>query len=414
MNSAPRRELAALAAMSFAMPAFQGLTIALVPLRMADLGLDEATIGLVQALPGLMVLALGAPMAQLANTRYRRRALALVFSLAGAASALLMRAESPADFVLPQLFIGLATCGFYGNMLATTFRLASGARQNRIQGRIMAVQGLGYFVGPLLGGYLSKAGFVWAFAPGLPCAALGVAAAYALAPARDIEERGPIWPYLGQSYRRFGRVLTRRPVVLLGVALVSLSSFQLYVTGGAFYLVYASLAGLSALQSSVLMSLRELVSSLLRLGFGAVSRSFTPLTLLVAAILGLAAILSLLPMAASPVGLGLVALGVGVCSAFVPPALNMLAGASAAPQEQSFAILCLASGHFLVQTLLAPVAGWALGHWGYAAVYPTLGGLWSLLALGVLVGGRRLLRAPQSTRRSSTSPMPPATDTSNS
>ena len=361
-----------------------------------------------------MVLALGAPMAQLANTRYRRRALALVFALAGGATVLFMRAESAADLILPQLFIGLATCGFYGNMLATTFRLASGVRQNSIQGRIMAVQGFGYLVGPLLGGYLSKVSFAWAFAPGLPCAVLGLASAYILTPAHDIEERGPIWPYLGQSYRRFGRVLTRRPVVLLGVALVSLSSFQLYVTGGAFFLVYASLAGLSALQSSLLMSLRELVSSLLRLSFGAVSRSITPLVLLVSAIIGLASVLALLPLTTSPVGLGLIALGVGVCSAFVPPALNMLAGASAAPQEQSFAILCLASGHFLVQTLLAPVAGWALGHWGYTAVYPLVSSVWVLLALVVLAGGRRLMGSTQSTKRNSTSPMPPATDTSNS
>jgi MFS family permease len=388
---ASRRDLVALAAMSFAMPTFQGLTTALVPLRMAAMGLDETTIGLVQALPGLMVLALGAPMAQLANTRYRRRALGLVFLMVGTASALLMGATDATDLILPQLFIGLATCGFYGNMLATTFRLAQGPQQSRIQGRIMSVQGLGYFAGPLLGGYLSRLGYDWGFAPGLLCAALGLASAYGLSPAKDIEERGHILPYLGQSYRRFGRVLTRRPVVLLGVALVSLSSFLFYVTGGAFFLVWASLTGLSALHASMLMSLRELTSSVLRLGFGRLSRVVPPLSLLVAAVIVGALVLSFLPQTETLLGLALVALGIGVASAFVPPALNMLAGASAAPHEQSFAILCLASGHFLVQTILAPVAGWALGTYGYGAVYPVMGGLWAVLALVVLFVGRGIV-----------------------
>lgn len=380
-RAAIRRDIRALTAMSFAFPTFQGLATTLVPLQMAELGLSKPVIGLVQALPGVTVLVLGAPCAQLANTRWRRAMLLGIFAGACVASLLFGRAQDAVGLVVPQLILGVATSAFYGNMLATVFRLVSGPAQSGFQGRVMAFQGLGYFVGPLLGGYLSAWGYAWGFAPGIVCGLLGMVAVGRLSAAEDIEARPSLGRYLLMAYGRFWRVLTRRPTVVLGVGLVCLNSFQLYVTGGTFFLVYADAVGLTALTAAGLMSGRELVGAFLRFGFGRVSRRFSPLALLVGAVILGAGALSLLPLAGSVAALALVALGLGLAGAFVPPALNMLAGATAAPQEQSFAILCLATGHFLVQTLTAPVVGWGLATAGYGATYPLIGILWVGLAL---------------------------------
>ncbi|MBT4500355.1 MAG: hypothetical protein HOC74_21690, partial [Gemmatimonadetes bacterium] len=70
-----KREVHMLMVMSFAFPTFQGLAVTLGPLLMADMGLSKPVIGLLQAVPGLLVVMLGAPLAQMANTRWRRETL---------------------------------------------------------------------------------------------------------------------------------------------------------------------------------------------------------------------------------------------------------------------------------------------------------------------------------------------------
>ena len=72
---------------------FQGLSITLVPLRMASMGLSETSIGLVQALPGIMVLALGAT-------------LVIVFALVGTSSLFYGYADTAVGLILPQLLGG--------------------------------------------------------------------------------------------------------------------------------------------------------------------------------------------------------------------------------------------------------------------------------------------------------------------
>jgi MFS family permease len=378
--------------MCFAFPMFQGLSMTLVPLRMAAMGLNETSIGLVQALPGLMVLALGAPFAQMANTRWRSTTLVMAFALVGTSSLLYGLAETAWGLALPQLLMGISTCAFYGNMLAVSFQLKSGAHQGAIQGRITAFQGIGVFAGPLLGGFLLQWGAGWAFLPGVLCALVGAWAAAHLSPSRDMEARPTgMARYLLGSYGRWWRVLAGRPTVQLGMALVALSSFLFYVTGGVFYLVYASSLGVAAFWAAALMSGRELLGGLVRFSFGSVAKRFGALLLLVSAIILGALALVFLPFVHSLWGLAAIALALGIAGAFVPPGLNLLAGASAAPQEQSFAILCLATGHFCVQTLTAPLIGALLASRGYTMSYLLIGLLWIALALVTLKVGRGIL-----------------------
>lgn len=197
--------------------------------------------------------------------------------------------------------------------------------------------------------------------------------------------------YLLSSYGRWYRVMTGRPTVQLGMVLVALSSFQFYVTGGVFYLVYASSLGIGAFWAAGLMSGRELLGGLVRFSFGIVAKRFSALMLLVLAIILGALALACLPLAHSLWGLAAIALALGIAGAFVPPGLNLLAGASAAPQEQSFAILCLATGHFCVQTLTAPLVGVLLASRGYENSYPLIALLWIALALLTLKIGRGVL-----------------------
>jgi hypothetical protein len=73
----------------------------------------------------------------------------------------------------------------------------------------------------------------------------------------------------------------------------------------------------------------------------------------------------------------------------------MLSGASAAPGEQSYAILSLNTSNFAAQTILAPTLGMALAQWGYGGTYPVVSLVWVALAVGVLIVGLRLARPPR-------------------
>jgi MFS family permease len=386
------RDIHLLSLMCLAFPMYQGLAMSLAPLRMAHMGLSEATIGLVQALPGLMVLALGAPFAQMANTRWRGTTLIVVFCMAGLSSLFFGQAETAVGFIVPQLLMGISTCAFFGNMLSVSFQLVGGPAQGAVQGRITAFQGLGTFCGPLLGGSLLGFGPAWAFAPGVCCALLGAWCAARLSPSQDLEPRPHMARYLFGSYRRFLRVMTRRPVVVLGIALVALNSSILYVMGGAFYLVYASGIGVSAVLATGLMSGRELVGVLVRFSFTPLAQRFGALRLLVFSVVIGASALIFMPSVQSVFGMAVIAFIIGISGACVPPALNLMVGGTAVRHEQSFAILCLATGHFCVQTITAPLLGVVLGKWGYSVSYPAMGVLWILLALLVLRVGERVLQ----------------------
>jgi MFS family permease len=372
-------------------PMFQGICITLVPLRMASLEFDETTVGLIQALPGVTVIFLGPPFAQMSNTRWRGWTLSFVFFLSGVASILFGFAESIIGFIIPQLLTGISTCAFYGNMLAASFQLRDVGGQSSIQGKITAFQGLGVFAGPLIGGGLLKYGPVWAFAPGIFCALIGVFSALKLSHGIDRGTHLSLSRYLLQSYRQFYEILTKKPIIQLGMLLVAMTSFFLYVTGGTFYLLYANTIGVSAMLATLLMSGRELLASLLRLFYGIANRYVGSLSMLIGSVILGSITLSFMPLAKTYPELILISIALGISGAFVPPALNLLIGASAKPEDQAFAILCLGIGHFFVQTLTAPVVGSMIFNFGYSTSYPVIGLFWTVAAVIVFIFGKRVL-----------------------
>jgi len=146
------RSVAVLCAITFSFSTFQGMCQAITPLLLNHLALSKTVIGLLQAVPGLATIALGALLARLANTRWRREVQTGGIALKNIACLLYAGASRAADFILPQLLFGVSSTAFWSNMLVTSFRLAQGEEQQRIQGPVTTLQGLGFFAGPMLGG----------------------------------------------------------------------------------------------------------------------------------------------------------------------------------------------------------------------------------------------------------------------
>ncbi len=399
-----KRSVIALSTITFCYAAFQGLCLSLAPLSMADQALSKATIGLLLAVPGLTALLFGAPLARMANGRWRRETLTCCFVLTAAASLLYGRASHPMAFVVPQLLFGLSSSAFWSNMLATSFRLAEGPRQHKIQTYVTMMQGAGAFAGPLLGGYLSTRSYVVGFYAGLLVAVVGLIASRLIPSSEPIETAANAREFVLGAYVRLFRVATRRPIVIVGMCFVAINCFLLSVMGGSFYLLYAGQIGLSAFIATALVAGRDGVSAVVRLGFGAVSRYMSPVVLLgVGAVLG-AISLSLLPLCTSLLGVGLVAVAQGIFLAFLPPAANTLVGTSTAPEEQSFAILAFNSSNFVAQTTMSPLIGLLLTHASYRTVYPIIGLVWILLTLVVLRAALRLTSTRKAALQTAESP----------
>jgi len=388
-----QRDGAVLAFAMFVFPAFQGLMQTIVPLLLADLRVPEATIGGIQAVPGVAALLAGAPMALLANTRWRRAALLGSFGLGLAACLGLLAARDPLTLVVPQLLIGLASAAFYAQAMPSAFRLASGERQEHLQGRPTMAQGLGFFAGPLLAGYLADICYDYAYAVGAALGAAGMLAVGFLTPSRPIAPPGGLRA-IALSYGRLYHVLTRRPAVLLGVAFTFMGIGTILVMGGAFFLVYARTIGVSSLVASAFLSGREALGAAARLGYAAISRRYGPVRVLGVGTLIGGVTLAFLPQARGPLGLGLIALGTGLGFALQPPAVDMLSGASAAPEEQSYATTSLNVGNFAAQSVLAPLFGGLLAWLGYPMAYALIAALWVILALLLLRVGLRLTPQP--------------------
>ncbi|MGC9359204.1 MAG: MFS transporter [Anaerolineae bacterium] len=404
LPSSRRRDLWAILVMMAMFPAVLTMSQTMVPLLMGKLHVDKSTVGLIQATPAVVGILLGPPMARLATGAHRRETLVAVFAVSALACWLMSQATTAASLIVPQMAIGLATSAFWTNGLAASFSLGEGASHDAIQAWVTAAQGIGFFGGPLLGGYLSLRSFPAAFWSGMACAVVGGLAATRLTSRPALEATVGLGRDIVGSYARVWHVIAHRERVRVGAAFVGLHAFLLFVMGGSFLLVYVEELGWTSLAAAGLIAGREAVSGLARLSYGHASRRVGPVTLLGLGAMLAAVALALTPVARSAWGLAAIAVVAGVGTAFMPPAANVLAGASADPEEQAFGIVVTNLANSGAQMGLAPLLGWWLGHSSYGVVYPVVGVAWLALIWVTVRWGWRVVpppRQPRATRAQS-------------
>ncbi len=404
LPSSRRRDLWAILVMMAMFPAVLTMSQTMVPLLMGRLRFDKTTVGLIQATPAVVGILLGPPMARLATGAHRRETLIVVFAVSAFACWLMSQATSAVSLVVPQMAIGLATSAFWTNGLAASFDLGEGTRHDAIQAWVTAAQGIGFFGGPLLGGYLSLRSFPAAFWSGMACAVVGGLAASRLTRRPALEAIAGLGRAVVGSYTRVWHVIMRRERVRVGAVFVGLHAFLLFVMGGSFFLVYAEELGWSSLAAAGLIAGREAVSGLARLSYGHASRRVGPVTLLGFGAMLAAIALAFTPVARSGWGLAAIAVVAGVGTAFMPPAANVLAGASAAPEEQAFGIVVTNLANSGAQMGLAPLLGCWLGRLSYGVVYPVVGVAWLALICVAMRWGWRVVPPPHYPRASRAQP----------
>ena len=181
------RDVTAITVMMIAFTTFQGVVISLMPLGLAGLGTGKAVIGGIISIPGVFAILFGPPVARLGNTRLRKVLICTGFILCLAASWFYGRADGAAGYIVPQALNGIANTMFWSLVLATSFQLIRGPRQHAVQSLITAAQGIGFFIGPIVSGYLSGSKGVDGFSLAIGASVIGFIAALFLSPASGLE-----------------------------------------------------------------------------------------------------------------------------------------------------------------------------------------------------------------------------------
>lgn len=209
-----------------------GILIPLIPFMAAQFGASPALITPILGIYSLFQL-LAAPLWGALSDRYGRRPILITSMVGACASYLLLAATSS----VPMLFVSRALAGFMAGNIAAAMAYASDISSNanraRSMGMVGAAIGIGFMLGPAIGGALAgeqlqNANFV---RPALVSAALSIVAmllvVFLLPESRSAEQRDA--PSPGPRLSRLA-LLRQRPVLrwlMFGTLLVTFSQSTL-------------------------------------------------------------------------------------------------------------------------------------------------------------------------------------------
>lgn len=361
-----------------------GMVIPVMALYAERLGAPDAQIGWLMTGYSAMQLVFTPIWGRLSD-RHGRRPLLLV-SIAMTALGFLGYALAPsfAWLLVSRLFAGAATANI---AIAQAYIADVTPPEGRARGMglIGAAFGLGFVLGPAIGGLLSTISLA---APGYAAAALaavnGVAAFFVLPePAAHVQaERRPHLQALLGGVSRPG---IRRLIVIYLLAILAFSGME-----ATFALLAVHRYGLDQRQVSYVFALIGVVATVVQGGLiGPLSRRFGERALLVAGLVLQAGALGALPYAGSALGLVLATVPLALGSSLTTPSLTSLISRSARAEDQG-GTLGIGQSAAALGRIAGPIsATHAYDHLSFAAPY--LGGAIVMLA-GAAVGST--LRRP--------------------
>jgi MFS family permease len=375
----------------FAYFAVLTMVLILIPLMAASMGVREALIGLIVAIPGLLGL-LSVPFGTLSDQIGRKPVMMAGGALGIAAAVLFILSSSVLALVPASILFGLAGCSFIGSALAYVTEASTPETHARIQGYNGATQGLSALFGAFSAGFLvDTVGFDSAFAVVALLGAVMLACASRLEETRGRSTEQITVRRLLSGYHRSAELFATRTEVRMAATTALVGSLVLFSVGNTFLPLYVTRdLGYSAALAGSLLALRNLMSTTVSPVFGrAVGRFGLFQPIFVNFSLAAAALLLM------PVGQGvallfflLAAQGAGV--SFVPASSNVLltAGTSRAERGLGFASVGLvAQGSILV---FPPLLGVLAETFGLHMVFVAGGVLVALCVSGLVALSRRL------------------------
>ena len=373
-----------------------GMVLPLLPFYARDYGASVAVVGMVVGIHPAMQFILAPYWGRLSD-RVGRKPILLV-GLLGSALSYLLFALAPS---LGWLFFSRFVAGAVGANItvAQAYMADTTTLENRTRamGLVGAAFGLGFVIGPAIGGTLSRFGYP---AAGFFAAALSfgnVGAAFFMLPeslprSERAKTRSEWGRGLGERLKLAAR-LARRSTFRYVMSLVLMVTFIFAALTTVFPLLIEELLGYDARHAGYLLAYLGLIEAIVmgRL-IGPLVQRFGERKLVVAGSLMLIFGYGLLPFAANLTLIGIALFLIGLGTGLDWPSLNGLASQYAEADVQGGVMGVLQSLSGLARVGGAVWAGWVFGAWGPGAPF-VLSSAIAALAAAVAIGF--MIRAPE-------------------
>jgi MFS family permease len=367
-----RRAVITISVLAFALDLLYGMVVPTFSLFVTHLGGSVALIGLLAATVSITQLLGAFPTGALSDRFGRKAAFVAGAALFSVASVLVAYQTEPLLLIIPRAIYGIALLATFPVGVAYLADAVPPPRLSLGIGIYVSAQGLGFAVGPLLGGWIASAyGFRAVY---LLCAAIGLAAA--------------VGSWIGLTPGRSTAAPPRERLLALRAFLhgpifgANISNmFMLLMANGAvlpFLSLYGVQLGLGTFGVGVLYTLRSIASVVIRVPAGLVSGRVANANLVLFA-LGLDAVAAVaIGLSGDPTPLFLAAVADGVAFGIFMTSGQVIVADYAPHRRRGAAIGSYAAAGALGETIGALSFGFIAHAVSLQAVFFVAGGLLAL------------------------------------
>jgi DHA1 family multidrug resistance protein-like MFS transporter len=374
----------ALCVVIFFADASHSLAIPVFPFYARYLGASLGMIGVLASATGLTTMLLAIPMGLLSDRVGRKSVMALgmmCFTMAPLAYSI---SPSPLSLLPARIVLGVGMASTFSIGFVYVSEVAPQGRRSLIQGLYMTSMGIGFTLGPLIGGISAKAwSYVTSFYLSSVLALMGVAILLLTPDAQSMAER-KFEPMAALS--DFKRVLSNSRIVAAGMA--NFFNSMLYSTTMVYFPLYGRSLGFDESQVGLGLTVRGLVSTLSRMPTGALIARSGALRLIV---LGLGVSAATLFSLSAFDGLTVISVILGIQGAtygvYLTAGNVYVAGES--PEEMRGASMGVYSVFSNVSGVLSPlIMGTISEAWGFKGAF-RMAAVLALLGAIITVGTSR-------------------------
>lgn len=352
------RDLRLCLAIVFAFCFTMSANLLVVPLISTRLGVTESGLGLILAIPGLIVAIGALPASVLSNYTGRRLQLMVSFAFGALASLFYATSSGPLGIMVGQLANGCSLAIFWPSVVTLFSELAPAGMQAQVQGRNTVFQGLGLLTAPVLAGWLVDH---WGFGPlfivYFTVSMVGLACTFALRPLPLPRPPLAPLPAMLRSYRSALELLRMEPGLRVSGLGQFLTLALTQTVGGGFAILFLKQQGMTPALVGMIMTMREIAQTVSRAVFPRLARRFTVEQLLISApILGA---LGILGVVVSPISILLfVAVAVqGFGLGLNAPASNTLVALRTPPDQRAIGMGLTIVAAQLGTVVVPPIVG---------------------------------------------------------
>jgi MFS transporter, DHA1 family, multidrug resistance protein len=262
-----RKEILAICALVFTADIVVGILGATFSLYAAALGASVVFIGLLTSLTGMTSLVASVPVGIVSDRVGRGRVLFGGMASFALAMALFAIAPSPIWLIPGRLLLGVAMVSSFWIAAAYLGDVVTGAERGMAFGLLTTSMGLGFAIGPFLGGEVAERfGIRGAYVLAVVAALVG--AVIVLTVLRGHRPRIGRQTAQRPSLRESLRVGRERPLIIAGIANI-LSAFTFGGAVATIFPLYGNALGLSAGTIGTMFAIRAIVLTIISLPSGA-------------------------------------------------------------------------------------------------------------------------------------------------